>query len=154
VRETELGVRMIGNVRHNELGKGGLLPMRKGNARSRAGRRNSAQTTYGLLAMIVLAILGFLLYEWLHWDFYWIWLIVVNVVTLFFFRYDKGQAQREGATRVPEVILLALLLAGGVLGGAAGMLMRPRHKTQKAYFWVALAVATLVHGYLIYAWRL
>ena len=117
-------------------------------------RRQSAQIIYGLVALFALLVLGFLAYQWLMWDLYWIWLAVVNVVTFAFFRYDKRQAQISGATRVPEVVLLVLLLAGGVLGGVAGMLMRPRHKTHKPLFWIMLLGATALHAYLFYMWLL
>jgi len=110
----------------------------------------SPQLVYGLAALIATLLLGFIANRWLQWDFYWIWLVVVNVVTFVFFRYDKNQAQKEGATRVPEIILFALMLAGGVIGGAAGMLMRPHHKTHKPMFWIVLAVATALHAFLIF----
>ena len=127
-------------------------PQRISQRRSR--RWQSAQLTYGVVALVALAALGFLVYQWLKWDLYWVWLLVVNFVTFTFYRLDKRQAQVAGATRVPEVILLALLVGGGVLGGAAGMLLRPRHKTQKPLFWITLLAATVLHGYLIYQWAL
>jgi uncharacterized membrane protein YsdA (DUF1294 family) len=101
-----------------------------------------------------LLVFGFLAYQWFTWDLYWIWIATVNFVTFTFFRYDKRQAQINGATRVPEVVLLALLLAGGVLGGVAGMLMRPRHKTHKPLFWIMLLGTTALHVYLHYVWVL
>jgi uncharacterized membrane protein YsdA (DUF1294 family) len=58
----------------------------------------------------------------------------------------------EGATRVPEVVLLGLTWAGGVLGAAAGMYLRPRHKTQKTRFVVSLIGAALLHGALFVWW--
>jgi uncharacterized membrane protein YsdA (DUF1294 family) len=106
------------------------------------------------LALIILLVFGFLVYQWFRWEIYWVWLAVVNVVTFTFFRLDKRQAQVSGATRVPEVVLLVLLLAGGVLGGVAGMLMRPRHKTHKPLFWIMLLGATVLHAYLLYMWML
>ena len=84
----------------------------------RTPRRQSAQRIYGLVAFAVVLLLGFLVYQWLKWDLYLIWLLVVTFVTFIFYRYDKIQAQKPGAMRVPEVILLALLAIGGVLGGA------------------------------------
>jgi uncharacterized membrane protein YsdA (DUF1294 family) len=117
-------------------------------------RRQSAQVPYGLGALMALLVLGLLLYFLLGWELYWVWLIVVNLVTFAFYRYDKRQAQVAGAARVPEVILLALLLGGGVLGGAAGMIMPPRHKTRKPAFWITLCAATALHAYLLYVWVL
>lgn len=103
-----------------------------------------------MVAFVILAILGGALYQWLQWDFYWVWLLVSNVVTFAFFRFDKGQAQRIGAMRVPEVVLLGLLVAGGVLGGAGGMWLRPRHKTNKPIFLLVLIGAMLLHAYWLY----
>jgi uncharacterized membrane protein YsdA (DUF1294 family) len=80
---------------------------------------------------------------------YWGWLVIINLVAFILFRIDKGQAQR-GGQRIPEVTLLVLMLAGGVLGGAAGMLMRPRHKSRKPTFWVILLLAVALHAYVIY----
>jgi uncharacterized membrane protein YsdA (DUF1294 family) len=107
---------------------------------------------FGVAALVALLGLGLLLYFWLDWNLYWAWLLAVNVVTYFFFRYDKGQAQREGATRVPEIVLLALVLSGGVVGGCAGMLVRPRHKTHKPVFWIVLAAGAILHLFLLYRW--
>lgn len=123
--------------------------MRNMNSR-RSTRRPSAQLTFGVVAFIALLLCGFLLYQWLKWDLYWVWLVVATVVTFAFFRFDKNQAQQAGATRVPEVILLTLMAIGGVVGGAAGMLMRPRHKTQKPLFWIVLWLAAAMHAYLLY----
>jgi uncharacterized membrane protein YsdA (DUF1294 family) len=105
---------------------------------------------YGLTALAATIILGIALYLWQGWNLYWVWLIVCSVVTFAFFRYDKRQAQHEDATRVPEIVLHGLVLAGGFLGGWAGMFVRPRHKVHKPIFWVVLSVATLLHSVLIY----
>ena len=80
-----------------------------------------------------------------------LWLVLVNLVTLILYRVDKQQAQRAGR-RIPEVTLLALLAAGGVVGGLAGMLLRPRHKTHKLHFWVAILAASVLHAYLLTLW--
>jgi uncharacterized membrane protein YsdA (DUF1294 family) len=72
------------------------------------------------------------------------------LVTFVVFRLDKNAAQQPGARRVPEATLQLLLLLGGVVGGALGMFMRPRHKTRKPVFWIVLIVATALHLYLIY----
>jgi uncharacterized membrane protein YsdA (DUF1294 family) len=119
-----------------------------------SGRYRSPYTTFGVIALVATVALGLLLTYWFHWNLYWTWLLVVNVVTFLFFRFDKRQAQHDPNHRVPEMILLALLLAGGVLGGAGGMLMPPRHKTHKPLFWIVLVVAAALHGYMIYTWFL
>ena len=80
----------------------------------------------------------------------WGWLVFINLVTLLTFRYDKRQAQRNGARRTPEATLLLLLAAGGVVGGAVGMYLRPRHKTRKTRFVVVLIAASTLYAYLLY----
>jgi uncharacterized membrane protein YsdA (DUF1294 family) len=119
---------------------------------STSTRRQSPYTTYSVAALIALVVLGILLYFWLEWALYWVWLIVVNVVTFAFFRFDKARAQTPDAGRVPEVVLLTLMWVGGVLGGAAGMYMRPRHKTHKPIFVITLWAALALHAYLFYRW--
>lgn len=114
----------------------------------------SSQLVYGTVALGATAILGIVLYLWQGWNFYWVWLIICNLVTFVFFRYDKRQAQRANATRVPEVVLLGLAVAGGFLGGWLGMFLRPRHKIRKPIFWLVLITGALLHLYLIFAFLL
>lgn len=117
---------------------------------NRRGRRRSPQMVFGATALLLTLVLGGLFYFWLGWNLYWIWLIVCNLVTFVYFRFDKRQAQQAGGARVPEIVLHGLALAGGFIGGWVGMFVRPRHKVQKAIFWIVLSVATLLHGGLIY----
>ncbi|MDC3378791.1 DUF1294 domain-containing protein [Planctomycetota bacterium] len=58
--------------------------------------------------------------------------LVVNLVTFCTFGWDKFAAKRNW-WRVPELRLLGLCLAGGLLGGWAGMAAF-RHKTSKRSF--------------------
>jgi len=83
-----------------------------------------------LLAVLLITYLQLLLFP--TWDLVFAWLIAINIVTFVAFGYDKAVAP-QGATRVPEAILLALTLLGGCIGA---MLARPlfRHKTQKMSF--------------------
>ena len=76
----------------------------------------------------------------------------MSVLTFALFRYDKGQAQRKGARRVPETTLLLLVMAGGMRGALGGLLWRPRHKTRKPLFWVVLLLATALYSYLFLNW--
>jgi uncharacterized membrane protein YsdA (DUF1294 family) len=70
------------------------------------------------------------------------WLIAINVVTLIYYRVDKlnsiwedDNAKRKAKkTRIPEVSLLFLALAGGSLGAALGMVIPPDHKTSDCRF--------------------
>ena len=55
----------------------------------------------------------------------------------------KGTAGRQRG-RIPEATLLGLALAGGALGGLAGMRLF-HHKTRKARFFVGLPVMLALH---------
>ncbi len=112
--------------------------------------RRSPQITYGALALGATAAISILLYLWLGWNPYWLWLLVVNVVTFIYFRYDKRQAQHEGAMRVPEVVLLLLMLIGGFIGAGIGMYMRPRHKVRKPKFVVTLVLSAILQALVLW----
>lgn len=114
----------------------------------------SAQRSFSLVAMGAVVLIALLLAWFFDWGLYPVWLAAATVAAFFLFRYDKGRAQVAGATRVPEAVLLALMWAGGVLGAAGGMYLRPRHKTQKWTFVVTLILAALVHAGLLTWWLL
>jgi uncharacterized membrane protein YsdA (DUF1294 family) len=78
-----------------------------------------------------------------NWSFYVDWLIAGTITTFLVYTVDKGQARRRG-WRVPEVVLQALSLAGGVIGGWLGMLVL-RHKTLHRSFWIVQWIATVLH---------
>ena len=111
------------------------------------------ELAFSLIALGIGALIGFVLWYWLNLNPYWVWLVAVNCVTFFLFRFDKRRAQVEGATRVPEVVLLGLMWLGGVIGGGLGMYLRPHHKTKKTRFVVTLVLASILHLFLLYWWR-
>lgn len=85
-----------------------------------------------------------------------IWLLAINLVTFAFYGYDKRCAQAN-RRRVPEVVLHGLVLAGGSVGGYAGMSLF-RHKTMKTsfrlVFWVLATLHLLLAAALLYrAWK-
>ncbi len=115
--------------------RGETLPA-AGNSGSSAGRRGevrSAQTKldFGaatlLPALALAALLAFAFPSLL--DVPKSWLISITPVTLAAFGYDKAIAG-TGRPRVPEDVLLALVAAGGTLGGLLGMLLF-RHKISR-----------------------
>jgi uncharacterized membrane protein YsdA (DUF1294 family) len=59
--------------------------------------------------------------------------IATNVTTFAFYGLDKLFAQKRLRTRIPELTLQILALAGGTVGALAGMKMF-RHKTVKGSF--------------------
>jgi uncharacterized membrane protein YsdA (DUF1294 family) len=83
------------------------------------------------------------------------WLLAVNLVTVLAYGYDKWVAGSK-LTRVPELVLLALALAGGTPGALLGM-RAFHHKTAKESFrlkfWlVVLVQLAVVAGYYRLAW--
>lgn len=74
----------------------------------------------------------------------WAWLLGAGGATFLFFGFDKRRA-RAAAGRVPERVLQAMALFGGVAGGWAGMLLL-RHKTRKPAFWAVQWLATTIWG--------
>ena len=97
---------------------------------------------YGVIFFGLAVILAAAIYFFLRWNLYGVWLIGAGVATFVAYGYDKMQAVR-GSWRVPEVILHALSLAGGFVGGWLGM-FGFRHKTQKPIFTVVLGLATVI----------
>jgi uncharacterized membrane protein YsdA (DUF1294 family) len=87
----------------------------------------------GFIALLVLV----------DWNRYLDWLIAGTVATFLFYAFDKMQAKR-GGSRIPEIVLKGMVLAGGVVGGWIGMLGL-RHKTLHRSFWVVQWVATALH---------
>ena len=47
------------------------------------------------------------------WPWLGAWLLGVNLVTLAYYGFDKYQSRREGAGRVPELVLHGKAVAGG-----------------------------------------
>ena len=76
----------------------------------------------------------------------WSWIIGVTVASFFTYGYDKSIAGRN-ITRVPEIVLHLLTLAGGTLGSFAGIRVF-HHKTQKRsfqlIFWIIVALQVVV----------
>jgi len=61
-----------------------------------------------------------------------IWLVAVNLWTVFRFWHDKRKA-RQGVRRTPEATLLGLAVLGGTPGAFAARALL-RHKTRKQPF--------------------
>jgi uncharacterized membrane protein YsdA (DUF1294 family) len=102
--------------------------------------------TFGLVVLVGSGI------WWARVDPVLAWLMSVNLIAFLTYGYDKAIAGSR-QVRVPEVILLALALAGGTLGALAGMQIF-RHKTRKTSFrlrlWLIAAVqVTLIALYFV-----
>jgi uncharacterized membrane protein YsdA (DUF1294 family) len=70
------------------------------------------------------------------------WVVAWSLPAFAMYGIDKRQAANDG-WRVPEAVLHALALVGGVVGAWAGRAVF-RHKTQKPVFLVVLVVASIV----------
>lgn len=106
--------------------------------------------TMAIAALVIWGGLFLVLVIAFDWPLYLDWLIAGTVTTFAFYAIDKAQAKR-GGWRVPEIVLKGMVLAGGVIGGWAGMLLL-RHKTLHRSFWVVQWIATVVH--LVLVWLL
>lgn len=76
-----------------------------------------------------------------------IFIICVNVVTLFVYGLDKLKAMRQWR-RVPESTHLLLAFFGGSLGALMGMTLF-RHKTQHKAFTIGVPLILLLHLALV-----
>jgi uncharacterized membrane protein YsdA (DUF1294 family) len=121
-------------------------------SKSSAMHRNP-EMVFSLIALALAALVGFAVWYWIGLNFYWVWLVAVNAVAFFLFRFDKRRAAKQnGRTRVPEVVLLGLTWLGGVVGAGLGMYMRPHHKTSKVHFVISLVLASILHAALLIWW--
>ena len=83
---------------------------------------------------------------------FYIYLMIINLVTYFFYSYDKNLSKKRNVIRISEKFLLTLSVIGGGLGGYLAMIFR-HHKTKHWYFaigipvicFLQLAVAGLVY---------
>jgi uncharacterized membrane protein YsdA (DUF1294 family) len=118
--------------------------------------------TFHALVSLVLALgltLGLFLLFRLQASWYSLlgcWLLAVNAITFGYYAYDKARA-RGSRSRVPEVVLHGLALAGGTLGAYAGMRLF-RHKTVKGtfriVFWtIAVLQVALVAAAVYRLWK-
>ena len=110
--------------------------------------KKSPYTLYILLAVVLTVVFGAAIFILTEWGFFWIWLLTLSVVTFIAYGYDKAQA-KAGGSRIPEIVLHGLALAGGFLGGWLGRAIF-RHKTRKASFTIVLIVSTAIYLALIY----
>ena len=114
--------------------------------RSHRSRSSGRAPQFGLITALAGLGLYFILIEQVDWQPYLTWLVAWSVIAFVVYGWDKSRAGR-GAWRVPEMVLHALALVGGVAGAALGMLIF-RHKTQHVEFRLVLIVAALIHGAL------
>lgn len=78
-----------------------------------------------------------------------LYFITINIVTFFFFGFDKIQSTIAGRERVSEKRLWLLSFVGGSIGALAGMKFF-RHKTRKVQFQSGIAIILAVQIGLIF----
>lgn len=77
-------------------------------------------------------------------------LLVMSIITLSVFAYDKHNSSRDGKGRIPEIVLLSLCSFGGSLGALIGMYIL-RHKTNpvtKFHFFFTVWLSVAVQAFL------
>ena len=79
---------------------------------------------------------------------FYIYLIIVNILTFLIFGIDKWKARR-GKWRIPEGTLLWMSIVGGSIGALLGMYLF-RHKTQKRKFNLGIPAILLAQAILAY----
>lgn len=84
----------------------------------------------------------------LHEQILFVYFIVINLVTFFFFAFDKYKASGD-FRRTPEKVLWLLSLAGGSIGALAAMKLF-RHKTKKHSFQAVLLVIILLQVAIVF----
>jgi uncharacterized membrane protein YsdA (DUF1294 family) len=126
-------------------------------ARATMARQMRPEALHGAVAVAVALLLTVaamfalrLRAEW--WPLLACWLVAVNAVALGYYGYDKARA-KASRSRVPEVVLHGLALAGGTVGAYAGMRLF-RHKTIKGsfrvLFWVIAGLQVLLVAAAVY----
>ncbi|NLE77380.1 MAG: DUF1294 domain-containing protein [Chloroflexi bacterium] len=114
---------------------------KRGNSR---GRRRSASFWPGVAAVVLTAVAFAFIRGRTDWPAYGVWLAACGLSTLALFGWDKLKAELHG-WRIPEAVLLTMIMVGGVAGGWLGMLGF-WHKVRDQGFWVVLIAASLLHG--------
>jgi len=113
-------------------------------------RRRQTIACFGLV-FLGLALALWAVLRWrAHLDVLPSWLLAITVIALLAYGYDKITAILKW-TRVPEVVLLMLTLAGGTVGALIGMLLF-RHKTSKRGFLLRFALVAAIQLALIAAY--
>lgn len=81
--------------------------------------------------------------------YFYIYLIIINIITFFIYSYDKRLSKRKNARRISEKCLLSLSLLGGSLGGYLAMIFK-HHKTKHWYFTLTNIIGIVGYTLLIY----
>lgn len=80
---------------------------------------------------------------------FYIYLVIINLVTYFFYSYDKNLSKKRNVNRISEKFLLTLSVIGGGLGGYLAMIFR-HHKTKHWYFTLTNILSIVGYSCVIY----
>lgn len=69
--------------------------------------------------------------------------VLVNLIALILYGVDKVKAVR-GSFRIPEKVLLEVMVAGGVFGAILGMFLF-RHKIRKPRFIIVAVISSILY---------
>lgn len=90
--------------------------------------------------------------------YFYLYILVINLIGFFIMWYDKRKAQR-GSWRTPEKTLFTITLLGGGIGTIIGM-YKFRHKTKKMRFTIGFPtiliteIVVLIYIYLKFVLKL
>ena len=106
---------------------------------------------WGLVAALLTVVIVVVIRRYVDIGLLWAYLLAINLASFLLFGYDKRASSREGATRIPNVILFGLALVGGSAGALAGIRWWG-HKTSRDYLWWRAVVwlSLLAYVALIY----
>lgn len=113
-----------------------------------AKRTDPRNRGYAIGAVILGIGIFVALMLWGKINWYVAWLIGWSVALFALYGIDKTQSKLHN-WRVPEIVLHALALIGGFVGGWLGMFLF-HHKTNKPVFKLVLAIATILGIVLFY----
>jgi uncharacterized membrane protein YsdA (DUF1294 family) len=106
---------------------------------------------WGLTAVLLTVFVVVVIRRYVDLGLLWAYLVAINLVSFSLYGYDKRASKREGAGRVPNMILFGLAPVGGSAGALAGLRWWG-HKTRREYFWWRAVVwlSLVAHFVLIY----
>jgi len=107
---------------------------------------------YLVAAFVFLLFLGATIWKLTSIKPIWIYIVSINIITFFFYGYDKRNAIKN-KSRIPELVLHFLALAGGSIGGLAGQYVF-HHKTKKLKFQVYFILIAILQICLIIWWAM
>lgn len=103
-----------------------------------------------LIAAVLLAFLGGILWYVIPLHPLWIYLISMTLIAFLFHGFDKFQARNNGK-RIPEIVLHLLTLLGGTAGTFVGRIVF-RHKTRKLKYRILFIMIIVLQAGLILWW--